>query len=74
MNPNYLFKDELQYEICIREINSEPDVQTLRKMFRSVVSEGAPVYLINLSSLGVEDLYGRVGSKFGGCACYGDAT
>jgi hypothetical protein len=37
------------------------------------VSEGVPVHLINLSSLGEEDLYGNVASKveFAG---YGDAT
>jgi len=39
------------------------DVHTLRRLFRSVVSEGLPVDLSNLSSLGVDELYASVESK-----------
>ena len=63
MNPNFLLKDELQYELKIRGINSEADVQTLRKLFRSVVAEGLPSDLCNLYSLSVEELFGSVASK-----------
>ena len=63
MNPNCLLKDELQYELCIRRISSEFDVQTLPKLFLSLVSEGLPVDLSNSRWLVVEDLYGSVASK-----------
>jgi len=53
MNPNFLLKDELLYELCSRGISSEADVQTLRRLFRSVVSEDLPVDLSKVSSLGV---------------------
>ena len=55
-------KDELQYELCIRGIGSEVDVQTLRKLFRYVVSVGLPVDLRDLRPLGVEELYGSAAS------------
>jgi hypothetical protein len=58
MNPNFLLKDELQYELKIRGINSEADIQTLRKLFRSVVAEGLPIDLCNLYSLSVEEPFG----------------
>jgi hypothetical protein len=65
VNRNYLLKDELQYELCIRGIGSEADVQTLLKIFRTVVSESIAVDLstCNLRLLGVENLYGSVASK-----------
>jgi len=55
MNPNFLLKDELQYELKICGINSEANIQTLHKLFRSVVC--------NLYSLSVEELFGCVVSK-----------
>jgi hypothetical protein len=45
MNPNFMLKDELLYELGIRGISSDADVQTLRKLFRSVVSEDLTVDL-----------------------------
>jgi hypothetical protein len=63
MNPNILLKDDLQYELGIHGISSDVDVQTLRKLFRSMVSMDLPVELSNLISLSVEDLYGSVASK-----------
>jgi hypothetical protein len=63
MNPIYLLKDELQYELSIRGISSDSDVQTLRKLFRSIVAEGLPVDLRNLSTQSVEELYERAASK-----------
>jgi hypothetical protein len=60
MNPKFLLKDELLYELCIRGISSDTNVQTLRRLFKSLVSEGLPVDVSNLSSLGVEELYGSV--------------
>jgi hypothetical protein len=43
------------YEFWIRGMSSDADVQTLRRLFRSVVSEGLPIDVSNLSSLGVEE-------------------
>jgi len=63
MNPNFLLKDELLYELCICGISSDADVQTLHKLFRSVVSEDLLVNLSKVSSLGVEELYASVVSK-----------
>jgi hypothetical protein len=63
MNPSFLLKDELQYELRISGISSDADIRTLRKLFRSVVLRDLPVDLSNLNSLRVEDLYGSVASK-----------
>jgi len=43
MNPNFLLKDELQYELKNCGNSSDADVQTLHKLFRSVVAEGLPI-------------------------------
>jgi hypothetical protein len=43
MNPKYLLKDELIYQLAIRGINVEGDVHLLRKLFRSVLLEDVPV-------------------------------
>jgi len=56
-------KDELQYELSVQGISSDSDVQTLRKLFRSVVAEKVPVYLRNLSTQSVEELYECVANK-----------
>ena len=63
MNRNYLLKDELQYELSARGISSESDVQTLRKLFRSILGERVPVDLRNLSTQSVEELYEYVVNK-----------
>jgi len=53
MNRNYLLKDELQYEISARVFSSDSDVQTLLKLFRSLVAEKLPVDLRNLNTQSV---------------------
>jgi len=45
---NCLLKDELQYELSVQGISSDSDVQTLCKLFRSVVAEKVSVDLRNL--------------------------
>ena len=60
-----MLQDELQYEDCVRGI-SVSDVQLLRNIFKSMVSEGVPVDLDNLLQLCIEDLYSRVASKIVG--------
>jgi hypothetical protein len=60
MNPNYLLKDELQYELLVTGIKSEADVQTLRKLFRLVFSENVRVELTGLGILKVQELYQTV--------------
>jgi len=37
MNPNYLSKEELTYELSLRGINTDAEVQWLRKLFWTVV-------------------------------------
>ena len=59
----FLAERRKHYELKIRGINSEADVQTLRKLFRSVVEEGLPIDLCNLYSLSVDELFGCIASK-----------
>jgi hypothetical protein len=63
MNPNYLLKDELVYELAVRGIASEVDVSTLRKLFRMVVAEGIAVQINNLRTANVDELYSPIVSK-----------
>jgi len=63
MNPNYLLKDELQYELSARGFSSDSGFQTLRKLFRSVVAGKKTVDLRNLSTHNVEELYECVVNK-----------
>jgi hypothetical protein len=42
MNPNYLSGEELLYELRLRGIIGEGDVQSFRKLFRSVVARDLP--------------------------------
>jgi hypothetical protein len=51
MNPNYLLKEELEYELRIRGIYSQGDLKILRKIFRSVTSEDVPIKLENLGEI-----------------------
>jgi len=60
MNPNSLLKDQLQDELCVRIINSELDLQTLPKLFLSLLSKGVAVELSNSHSLVIEEFYGSV--------------
>jgi hypothetical protein len=63
MNPNYLLKDELIYELGVRGIRSDADVPNLRKLFRTVVSEGLRVEVSNLREVGADELYAHVFHK-----------
>ena len=63
MNPNFLLKDEVLYELGIRGITSDADVHTLRKLFPSVAAEDLPVDSNKVSSLGTEELYTIIVSK-----------
>jgi hypothetical protein len=63
MNPNFLLKDELLYELGILGISSDVDVQTLRKLFRSIVLEDFTADLSEVSSVGVDELYKSIVSK-----------
>jgi hypothetical protein len=48
MNPNYLYKDELEYELGTRCVSSLGDVQLLRKILRSIQAEEVPSNIQNL--------------------------
>jgi hypothetical protein len=63
MNLNYLLRDELQYELCIRGVNSDADVSTLRKLLRSVIAENLSVDVQHLRDVGSEQFYSLVSEK-----------
>jgi hypothetical protein len=57
MNPNYLYKDELTYELGVRGIYSNADTHVLRRLFRSIVGEKAVVEPSYLCGRGFHELY-----------------
>jgi len=63
MNPNYLSKDELIYELRLRGINSDEEVQWLRKLFGSVVAREVPPEARRLEGCNVDELYTSVVRK-----------
>ena len=63
MNPNYLLKDELLYELLVRGISSDSDVHTLRKLFRAGVTDKVTCDVRNLTTLRVEELFQAVDNK-----------
>ena len=63
MNHNFLLKDELLYELGIRGISSDAEVQPLHKLFQSVVLEDLLLDSSKVSSLGIEELYTSIVSK-----------
>jgi hypothetical protein len=63
MNPNYLLKDEILYELAIRGIVSEADVPALRKLFRAVIAEGVRFQISYLQAVNVNELYSQIISK-----------
>ena len=63
MNPNYLLKDELLYELLVRRISSDSDVHTLRKLFHAVVTDKVTCDVRNLTTLSVEELFEAVDNK-----------
>ena len=57
MNPNYLFKDELLYELGIRGIHSDAHTLGLRKLLRTIASRELPLQFDYLNSRCVEEWY-----------------
>jgi hypothetical protein len=55
MNPNFLLKDELLYELGIRGISSRADTSSLRKTFRTVCSRELSWHFEYLESATAED-------------------
>ena len=60
MNPNYLSRDELIYELRARGIHSEEEVHLLRKLFRTVVARDLPQDSRLLGEFSVDELYACV--------------
>jgi hypothetical protein len=56
MNPYYLFKEELIYELGVRGIVSDADKQHLRSLFRAVVREDRDPEVSYLRDRGFQDL------------------
>ena len=65
INPNYLLRNELQYELASRGLNSSGDVQFLRKIFRVVQADGVPSLASYLAQGSFEDMYRCACSKLG---------
>jgi hypothetical protein len=63
MNPNYLYKDELEYELGTRGVSSLGDVQLLHKIFRSIQAEEVPSNIQNLGKFDVGELFKSVQGK-----------
>jgi hypothetical protein len=57
MNPNYLYKDELIYDLGVRGIKSNADTHVLRRLFRSLIVEQAVIEPSYWCSRGFEELY-----------------
>jgi hypothetical protein len=55
MNPNFLVKDELQYELRIRGISSAGDTAVSRKLFRSVIPRQLTLQWDYLESVSVAE-------------------
>ena len=63
MNPNYLTKEELLYELGIRGIKDDSDTQYLRKLFRRIICRNLPLQWDFLASFRTEELYSCVSTK-----------
>jgi hypothetical protein len=63
MNPIYLAKDELLYELHVRGVNSDSDATALRKLFRTVVTRGLAVDISLSDHSVIGELLGQVESK-----------
>jgi hypothetical protein len=57
MNPNYLLRDDLEYELASRGLSSFGDVQWLRIIFRAVQADGIPSQASHLPQGSIEELY-----------------
>jgi hypothetical protein len=63
MNPNYLLRDELLYELAIRGINIEGDVLLLRKLMGLVLSEDVHIVPEMVAGLDVSEQLDLIGPK-----------
>ena len=57
MNPKYLSKEELIYELSLRGINTDEEVQWLRKLFRTVVGRDVVPEARRLRGWDINELY-----------------
>ena len=65
MYPNYLLRDELEYELASRGLSSAGDVQWLHKIFRAVQADGVPSQASHLPQGSIEVMYRSVCVKVG---------
>jgi hypothetical protein len=63
MNLNNLLKDELQYELRFRGIKSDAEIQTLRKLLRSAITESVVVNVNTLTRKDIPELLQAVVNK-----------
>jgi hypothetical protein len=63
MNPNFLLKDELVYELTIRGITSEGDTSLLRKLFRSTDTTEVEIQQEFLKSVSLDNWFSVIHTK-----------
>jgi hypothetical protein len=63
MNPNYLTKDEILYELGIRGTTEYMDTQNLRRLFRRVITRDLPLQWVYLTLFRTEVLYSSITTK-----------
>jgi hypothetical protein len=63
MNPDYLRRDEIEYELKVRGINCDVDVRELRKVFRANISRSLSLCLEEVFSAPVEEILDGISSK-----------
>ena len=63
MNPNFLHKDELAYELEVRGISSKGDTALLRKLFRAIDKTEVEIQQEYLKSVELADWFSVIESK-----------
>jgi hypothetical protein len=63
MNPNFLLKDELVYELAIRGITSEGDTSLLRKLFRSIDTTEVQIQQEFFKSVSLDNWFSVIHTK-----------
>jgi hypothetical protein len=63
MNPNYLTKEELLYELGVRGISCTEDIDSLRRTFRAVYLRDVPIDLQSFDSACVEEWIALLSSR-----------
>jgi hypothetical protein len=63
MDPNYLLKDEIEYELAVRGICCEVSVQDLRKIFLTNISRTLPLHFESLKLEATEEILGNISTK-----------